>query len=146
MSFDQTRITTNDTEISLREIAESLPDTATMMARIGESWWRLIYAARGGNWDLAAYYLRRTAKLENTLKVLRPKHRERLERFQTTALPSVVSAVEARDLEALERAYADATEMANRMHDESGYPYVRWVLPDEPPKGLRLDANEQPEA
>ena len=139
MSFDDTRITTNDTEISLREIAEALPDTSTMMTRIGESWWHLIYAARGGNWDLAGYYLRRTAKLENTLKVLRPKHVERLERFQTTALPPVIKAVEAQDLEALERAYADATDMANRLHDESGYPYVQWVLPDEPPKGLRLD-------
>src|SRR5215467_9252252 len=108
MTFDETRITTNDTEISLREIAEALPDTSTMMTRIGESWWHLIYAARGGNWDLAAYYLRRTSKLENTLKVLRPKHRERLERFQSTALPAVVKAVEAQDLEALEQAYADA--------------------------------------
>jgi hypothetical protein len=139
MSFEESRVTTGDTEISLREIVESLPDTSTMMARVGESWWRLIYAARGGNWDLAGYYLRRTAKLENTLKVLRPKHKERLERFQATALPAVVEAVERRDLEALERAYAEATEMANRMHEESGYPYVQWVLPGEPPKGLRLD-------
>lgn len=142
MSFDETRITTNDTQISLREIAEALPDTSTMMTRVGESWWHLIYAARGGNWDLASYYLRRMAKLENTLKVLRPKHAERLERFQATALPPVVKALEAQDLEALERAYADATDMANRMHDESGYPYVRWVLPDEPPKGLQLSRVE----
>jgi hypothetical protein len=139
MSDDMMRVGTEDNELTLREMSEALPDTATMMARVGESWWRLIYAARGGNWGLAGYYLKRTAKLENTLKVLRPKHRERLERFQATALPAVVAAVEAQDLPALEEAYAAATEMANRLHGESGYPYIRWVLPKEPPKGLQLE-------
>jgi hypothetical protein len=144
MSDDVISVSTEENEMTLREISEALPDTSTMMARIGDSWWRLIYAARGGNWDLAGYYLRRATKLENTLKVLRPKHRERLERFQAAALPPVVAAVEARDLAGLEQAYAAATEMANEMHGESGYPYVRWELPDEPPKGLRLDPGTPP--
>lgn len=135
---DVVRVSTDENEITLREMSEALPDTSTIMTRVGECWWHLIYAARGGNWDLADYYLRRTTKLENTLKVLRPKHRERLERFQATALPAVVAAVDARDITALERAYAAATEMANELHGESGYPYIKWELPAEPPKGLRL--------
>jgi hypothetical protein len=138
MSDEMIRVGTEENEMTLEEMSEALPDTSTMMTRIGESWWHLIYAGRGGNWDLAEYYLRRTAKLENTLKVLRPKHRERLERFQAVALPAVIAAVDARDLPALEQAYAAATDMANRLHGESGYPYIRWVLPKEPPQGLEL--------
>jgi hypothetical protein len=135
---DEIRVSTDENEITLRQMSEALPDTSTIMNRVGDSWWHLIYAARGGNWGLAEYYLKRTSKLENTLKVLRPKHRERLERFQATALPAVVAAVEAQNLEALERAYAAATDMANEMHDESGYPYIKWEVPDEAPRGLRL--------
>jgi hypothetical protein len=28
--------------------------------------------------------------------------------------------------------------MANALHKESGYPYIRWVLPPDPPTGLQL--------
>jgi hypothetical protein len=136
---DDIRIKTEENELSLREISEALPDTPTIMKRVGESWWYLIYAARGGNWGLAGYYLRRVNKLENALKVLRPKHRERLERFQNTALPAVIEAVAAEDIAQLEAAYAAATELANRLHHESGYPYIKWVLPPEPPTGLQLE-------
>jgi hypothetical protein len=71
--------------------------------------------------------------------VVRPKHRDRLERFQSQALAEVTRAVEIRDLAALEAAFALATDFANQMHVESGYPHIEWVLPDEPPRGLRLE-------
>jgi hypothetical protein len=136
---DDNRIKTEENELTLQEMSEALPDTPAIMEKVGHSWWHLIYAARGGNWGLAGYYLRRVNKLDNTLKVLRPKHRERLERFQAEAIPAVTAAVEAEDLEALEQAYTAATDMANGLHVESGYPYIRWELPAEAPKGLRLD-------
>jgi hypothetical protein len=135
---DEIRVTTDDNELTLTEMSAALPDTPAVMEKVGHSWWHLIYAARGGNWGLAEYYLKRVGKLENTLKVLRPKHRERLQRFQEQALPAVYAAVDARDIEALEIAYAAATDFANELHAESGYPYLRWELPAEPPQGLQL--------
>jgi hypothetical protein len=131
-------VRTEDNELTLEQMSGALPDTPTIMARVGDCWWRFIYAARGGNWGLAGYYLRRVKKLDATLAVLRPKHAERLIRFKATALPEVEAAVEAEDLERLERAYAAATDSANRFHEESGYPYIRWELPAEEPKGLVL--------
>jgi hypothetical protein len=141
---DEFRIKTADNELSLEEMSAALPDTPAIMEKVGHCWWHLIYAARGGNWGLAEYYLKRVAKLENTLKVLRPKHRERLERFQEQALPGVVAAVEAQNLEELEVAYAAATDMANDLHGESGYPYLRWELPAQPPHGLQLSPVAEP--
>lgn len=135
---DASRVRTEENELTLEEMSAALPDTPAVMEKVGHSWWHLIYAARSGNWDLAGYYLRRVAKLENTLKMLRPKHRERLERFQREAIPQVADALEQRDLERLELAYAAATDFANQMHTESGYPYIKWVLPIDPPIGLQL--------
>src|SRR5256885_2820936 len=103
---DEYTVKTEENELTLEEMSSALPDTPAVMEKVGHSWWHLIYAARGGNWDLAGYYLRRVSKLENTLKVLRPKHRERLERFQREALPDVVAAMEAQDIDKLEDAYA----------------------------------------
>jgi hypothetical protein len=135
---DEIRVRTDDNELSLSEMSEALPDTPTIMTRVGECWWHFIYAARGGNWGLAEYYLKRVRKLENTLAVLRPKHAERIKRFQDVALPEVWSALEAQDIVQMEAAFEAATEMANRLHEESGYAYIRWELPAEPPKGLQL--------
>jgi hypothetical protein len=135
---DELRVITEDNELSLEEMSQALPDTSTIMTRVGESWWHMIYAARGGNWPLAAYYLKRVRKLEGTLSILRPKHAERLQRFRETVIPEVIAALEAEDLPRFERAFTAATDMANRLHDESGYPYIKWVLPDEPPLGLQL--------
>jgi hypothetical protein len=132
------KVLTEENELSLEEMSEALPDTPTIMTRFGECWWRLIYAARGGNWGLAGYYLRRVTKLGKALMMLRPKHADRMSRFQARAMPPVVAAVEARDLSALEAAYTAATDMGNRMHEESGYGYIRWELPAEPPAGLYL--------
>ena len=144
--MDDTRITTDENELTLREMSEALPDTPAVMEKVGHSWWHLIYAARGGNWGLAGYYLRRVDKLSSALRVLRPKHAQRLWRFQTQALPAVVEAVDAEDLAALETAYAEATDTANRLHGESGYPFIHWELPPDPPKGLQLTRVEAPEA
>jgi hypothetical protein len=141
---DEIRIKTDDNELTLAEMSAALPDTPAVMEKVGHSWWHLIYAARGGNWGLAEYYLKRVTKLENGLKTLRPKHRERLERFQREAIPSVVAAIQAQDLAGLELAYAAATDMANELHAESGYPYLRWVLPDEAPRGLQLTPVAEP--
>jgi hypothetical protein len=45
--------------------------------------------------------------------------------------------VAAHDLAELEQAYRAATDLANQLHAESGYPYIKWELPAEPPKGIR---------
>jgi hypothetical protein len=138
MSDDGMRVKTEENELTLREMSESLPDSSTIMAMVGHCWWHAAYAARGGNWALALYNCKRINKLDNRLKVLRPKHRERLDRFQSEALAEVLAAIEAQDLDRFETAYAAATKMANEMHVESGYPYIKWELPEEPPKGLEL--------
>jgi hypothetical protein len=143
---DELRIKTDENELTFKEMSAALPDTPAIMEKVGHCWWYLIYAARGGNWGLAEYHLKRVAKLENTLKVLRPKHRERLDRFQDQALPAVIAAIEARNLERLEVAYAAATDMANDLHGESGYPYLRWELPAEAPQGLQLSPVAEPVA
>jgi hypothetical protein len=142
--MDDMRVTTDDNELTLREMSEALPDTPAVMEKVGHCWWHLIYAARGGNWGLAQYYVDRVAKLSRKLATLRPKHKERLEIFRDDALRFVIAAIQDRNLAKLEEAYATATDLANHLHADSGYPYVKWVLPTEAPKGLQLEPVETP--
>ena len=125
-------------ELSLEEMADALPSTGDLMALVGGSWWKCAYAARGGNWPLAAYFARRVRSLQRKLGVLRPKHRERLAAFEAEQLAPLFRAIEARDPGAFEATFAAATERANQSHVETGYAYIRWVLPNEAPKDLDL--------
>jgi hypothetical protein len=139
------KVRTDANELTLRQISEALPDTETIMTRVGHSWWHLYYAAKGGNWGLADYYFRRVGKLDEMVKTLRPKHKERMERFQRTVIPAVKAAIEAKDFAAFEKAYHAATDMANEMHVESGYEYIKWELPKTPPPGgLRFGPTPEP--
>jgi hypothetical protein len=53
-------------------------------------------------------------------------------------LGPVFAAIEAQDRASFERAFAAATDDANKQHVETGYGYIRWKLPVEPPNDMDL--------
>lgn len=131
-------VRTRHGDLSLEQIGDLLPGTGEVMQSVALCWWKCAYAARGGNWPLSAYFARRVRGLQRDLAVLRPKHRARLELFERGVLAALFRAIEARDLAAFDAAFAEATDLANVMHVETGHAYIRWTLPDEPPRDLDL--------
>jgi hypothetical protein len=125
-------------ELTPEHIAAGLPGTGDLMVLVGHSWWRCAYAARGGNWPLAAFYARRVRSLQRRLAIIRPKYAERLAAYEAAMLGPVFTAIETQDRAAFDRAFAAATEDANKAHVETGYGYIRWTLPDEAPKDVDL--------
>ena len=125
--------------LSLEQVAQLLPGTGEIMASVGNAWWKCAYAARGGNWELAAYFARRVRGLQRKLAQIRPKYAEDLLEFETMQLNPVLAALGAHNGPSFERAYASATGRANDLHVKWAKPYIRWVLPDEPPKDLDLE-------
>jgi hypothetical protein len=128
------------TELTLDEIAELLPGTGEIMASVGECWWKCAYAARGGNWPLAAYFVRRVRSLQRKLAVVRPKYSGDLAAFEEQHIAPALAACDAADLPAFDRAFAVATDKANELHVKWAKPYIRWTLPDEPPKDLEMSS------
>jgi hypothetical protein len=135
---DERRVRTRHTELSLEEIADALPGTGELMASVGRSYGACWHAAHGGNWDLAAYLLRRVRGLQRTLAVVRPKYRDHLAAFDLEAITPLMSAIEARDLLGFDRAYDHAVERANEYHALNGKSYIRWKRPERPPDDLDL--------
>lgn len=132
------RVRTSHGALSVEEIAEALPATGDLMAAVGASWWRCAHAARGGNWELAAYFARRVRGIQRQLAIVRPKYREDLGRFERDLIDPVLDAAARQDRDAFERAFALATDDANRLHAKWGHAYIRWVLPEAPPRDLDL--------
>jgi hypothetical protein len=124
--------------LTLEQVVQLLPSTGELMQSVGNAWWKCAYAARGGNWDLAAYFARRVRGLQRKLAQTRPKYAEDLAAYEREHLAVVLAALETHDGPAFERSYADATDRANELHVKWAKPYIRWSLPGEPPKDLDL--------
>ena len=125
--------------LSLEQLAQLLPGTGEIMASVGNAWWKCAYAARGGNWELAAYFARRVRGLQRKLAQIRPKYAEDLLAFEMEQVTPLLTALGAHDGPSFERIYETATDKANELHVKWAKPYIRWVLPDEPPKDLDLE-------
>ena len=121
------------------DLAEALPGTGEIMASVGRCFGESWHAAQAGNYDLAAYFLRRTRSLLRKLLVVRPKYTEQVTEFDRDHLEAVYQALMAKDLSAFGAAYERAVDRANFYHVDTGHPYIVWHAPDDPPDpGLDL--------
>lgn len=125
-------------ELNLDQLVELQPGLGRLMPEIGRRYWVLYYAARGGNWELAGYQVRQIVHLFRIGATTRPKMAKHLEAFRHGTLDQLAAAVESRDWGAFDSAYRAGVESANRFHQITDHPEIRWRLPDEPPQDLDL--------
>ncbi len=135
---DATRVRTSHGELTLEQIAELLPGTAELMASIGNSFWKSAHAARGGNWPLAAYFVRHARGLLRKLAVVRPKYADDVASYDSERIAPLLAACDREDVSIYEAAYASAIDVANELHAKWGKSYIRWRLPEDPPTDLDL--------
>ena len=129
--------------LTLDQRAELQPGLADLMPQVAERYWIAYYAARGGNWALAGYQLRHLVQLLRRGAVTRPKHAANLTTYEQASIAPLLAAVKAKDFATFERAYQEATGVANQLHRDLGHPDIVWRLPERPPD--HLDLGEQPE-
>ncbi len=133
------RVRTKHAELTLQDIGGALPGTGEIMASVSSCYAMCWHSAAGGNWDLAAYYLRRTRSLLRGLCVTRPKYADQVLEYDAQVLEHLYQALLAHDRAGFETLFRRGVEQANEYHVATGHPYIRWVLPAEPPeKGLDL--------
>lgn len=125
-------------ELTLDQLANLQPGWGGLMPQISERWWICFYAAKGGNWELASYALRKVQSLFKKGVVTRPKYQTMIEAYDEDFLQPVAAAIAAKDFAAFESAYKRATDEANRLHGVTKHPEIVWTLPDAPPKHLKL--------
>jgi len=132
-------VRTRHAELTLEDIAAALPGTGEIMASVSWCFAMCWHAASGGNWDLSAYYLRRTRSLLRGLAVTRPKYADQVRDYDTGVMEDLYQSVLARNDAGFGALYRRATDEANGYHVTTGHPYIRWALPTQPPeRGLDL--------
>lgn len=129
--------------MTLGQLAEIQPGMGAIMKEVGERYTQAYYAAKGGNWKLAAHQLNQVRTAFRTGKVTRPKYAEDLAAYDREYLTPIFKAIHDQDWDEFEGAFRHGIEGSDSYHDRRGYPYVRYVLPDDPPSNLYLGQPEK---
>jgi hypothetical protein len=125
-------------DISIDQLAEMQPGMARLMDEISYRFWYLYYAAKGGNWKLAAHELNEVKALFKIASTVRPKYRTDVEAFENGFLTPLVNFIARVDWKGFETAFNKAIEASDEYHDKYGYNYIRFTLPTHPPEHLDL--------
>jgi hypothetical protein len=123
-------------EITIDQLAEMQPGMATIMKTVGDRFTETYYAAKGGNWKLAAYHLSQLRAAFKTAKVTRPKFAEDLTAYDNEYLAPIFKAIHSQSFAEFEVAFRKGEAGTDFYHDKRGYPQIRYVLPKDPPSNL----------
>ncbi|MDG7008471.1 MAG: hypothetical protein JRN06_09565 [Nitrososphaerota archaeon] len=130
-------------EISIDQIAQIQPGMSALMKEVGDRFTKTYYAAKGGNWKMAAHQLNQLRGAFRTAKVTRPKYADDLEAYDKEYLQPIFKAIHDQDWRGFETAFEKGEEGSDAYHDKRGYPYIRYVLPRDPPSDLYLGPPEK---
>ena len=127
-------------ELTLDQLAELQPGLGTLMRDVSDRYWIAYYAAKGGNWELAAYQLRGVRSLFKKGNMTRPKYKVMIENYTKTILDPLDQQVAAKNFAEFEKVYRKGIELANSMHVATHHAEIVWKLPANPPQYLDLGA------
>ena len=127
-------------ELTIDELARMQPGMDRLMAEVGPRVHRMYYAAKAGNWPLAAYFSKSVVKQLQLSVQSRPKYDPEMSDYLRDDYGPVSAAIKAPDATAFESAYEHMVDRANELHGFFGKPYIGWRTPEQPPDDLDLTA------
>ncbi len=138
---DHTHVVSNGKrDLTLDQLARQQPGMDRLMAEVGPRVHRMCFAARAGNWPLAAYYGKSAAKQLALSVESRPKYDPQMSDYLRNDFAPVTAAIKAGDSAAFEVAYERMVARANDLHVEFGKAFLVWKTPEQPPDDLDLTA------
>lgn len=141
--MSEIKVKTPQGEISLDQLASIQPGMATLMKEAGERYTHAYYAAKGGNWKLAAHHLNSLRGTFRAAKITRPKYADDLDAFDAEYLMPIFKAIRDQDWKEFESAFVKGEVGSDIYHDKRGFPHIRYLLPKEPSGNLYLGPPEK---
>ncbi len=126
------------TDEKLATLAGIQPGLGTVMIEYGTRYTTMYYAARGGNWDLAAYQLKEALEIQEVGETTRPARAPALKAFEKTYLGPVDAAIKAKDFNKFNTAFRAGIQGCNGCHVGQGFAYIKYVLPNAPSSPLSM--------
>ena len=93
----------------------------------------MYYAAKGGNWGMAAYQVKEMPEIQEVGENTRPKFAPMLKAFEGSSISKLTATVKAKDWKKFQAAFHEAAEGCNGCHAANGYGFIKYVLPKSSP-------------
>ncbi len=123
---------TGSTEEKLTTLAGIQPGLGTVMVEYSNRYTNTYYAAKAGNWDLAAYMLKEALEIQEVGETTRPARAQALKLFEDAYLGKLDDAIKAKDFAQFETAFNNGVKGCNGCHTSQGFPFIEYQLPDTP--------------
>jgi hypothetical protein len=135
-----TTSTNADVQKQLDDLKSAIPKFAIPMREVGDRFDNIFFAAKGGNWALAAYMSKYMNNAMNPAKVTKPDEYPAWSSFYTGAFDPVNKAIAAKDFDAFDKAYTAVINSCNACHDSMGYKFIK-ISKAEAPVNIHMDYN-----
>jgi mono/diheme cytochrome c family protein len=126
------------TEDQLKALAGIQPGLGTVMMEYSARWTNAYYAAKDGNWELAAYMIKEQLEIQEVGEATRPARAGALKAFETAYLGKIDDAIKAKDFAKYEAAFKAGVKGCNGCHASAGFPFIEYQLPSAPPAPLKF--------
>lgn len=134
-----------DTQKQIDQIKGVLPKFAIPMREVGDRFQNMWFAAKGGNWALAAYMSKYMNGAMGPASVTKPEEYKVWQGFYSGAFAPVDKAIQAKNLKAFESAYTGVIEGCNGCHASMGYGFIKVVKLKSPAdNGINYSVKSQP--
>jgi hypothetical protein len=127
---------TGSTEQQLKTLAAIQPGLGTVMIEYANRYSDIYYAAKAGNWPLAAYQLKEMREIQEVGETTRPGRAAGLKAFEQSFLDPLDKTIVSRDFQSFETAFKAGIQGCDGCHAALGFPYIKYELPSSPPSPL----------
>jgi len=116
-----------DLQKQIDEVRGALPKFAIPMREVGDRFQNIYFAAKDGNWALAAYMAKYMNGSMTPASVTKPAEYKVWKGFYDNTFAPVNKAIMAKDLKGFEAAYTAVITDCNSCHQGMGYGFIKVV-------------------
>ena len=116
-----------DAQAQIDALKAVIPKFAIPMREVGDRFQDMYFAAKGGNWALAAYMSKYMNGAMNPASLTKPAEYKEWKEFYEKDFAPVNKAIQAKDLKAFETAYGNIISTCNQCHQSMEYGFIRVV-------------------
>jgi hypothetical protein len=117
----------DDMQKQIDAIKAAIPKFAIPMREVGDRFQNMYFAAKGGNWGLAAYMSKYMNGAMNPAKLTKPAEYSEWENFYKNTFDPVNKAIMAQDFKAFDKEYKAVIKSCNDCHAGMGYGFIKVV-------------------
>lgn len=127
-----------DLQKQIDAVKAAIPKFAVPMREVGDRFQNMYFAAKGGNWGLAAYMSKYMNAAMNPAKLTKPSEYSDWANFYSKTFDPVNKAIMAQNFTAFDKEYKAVVTECNACHQGMGYGFIK-VVPLKTPTDPGID-------